>query len=145
MFKVYKNLHLRNLYCFFCFFFTFYNCIVQMGFPPWKIRVAFPGESQLRQSRYPTYCACWVFVSIIHRTLTWTTGSLTCAQMLMHAIAHGGVRTHVREPAVKVDSGRKILCRTGESNLRQRCAGPALYHLSYSLDLLGRMGIKNQL
>ena len=30
-----------------------------------------------------------VSVSIVHRTLTWTTGSLTCAQMLMHAIAHG--------------------------------------------------------
>ena len=46
------------------------------------------------KSRYPTYGACWVFsVSLIHRTLTWTTGSLTCAHMLMHAIAHGGVRT----------------------------------------------------
>ena len=54
-----------------------------------------------------------------------------CAQMLMHAIAHGGVRTHVRESALKVDSGRKIPCRTGESNLRQRCAGPMLYQLSY--------------
>ena len=27
-------------------------------------------------------------VSIIHQTLTWTTGSLTCAQMLMHVILH---------------------------------------------------------
>ena len=27
------------------FFFTLYNCIVSMGFLPWKIRVAFPGES----------------------------------------------------------------------------------------------------
>ena len=33
--------------------------------------------------------AGYVRVAIIHRTLTWTTGSLTCAQMLMHAIAHG--------------------------------------------------------
>ena len=37
------------------------------------------------------------YFSMIHRTLTRTTGPLTCAQMLMHAIAHGGVRTHVRE------------------------------------------------
>ena len=29
-----------------------------------------------------------------------------------------------RESALKVDSGRKIPCRTGESNLRQRRAGP---------------------
>ena len=50
----------------------------------------------------------------------------------MHAIAHGGCTdTHVRESALKVDSGRKIPCRTGESNLRQRRAGPTLYQLSY--------------
>ena len=41
----------------------------------------------------------------------------------MQAIAHGGggggevVRTHVRESALKVDSGRKIPCSTGVSNL----------------------------
>ena len=44
----------------------------------------------------------------------------------MHAIAHGGVRTRVRASALKVDSGRKIPCRTGESNLRQRRDGPML-------------------
>ena len=95
------------------FFLTllFYNCIVPMGFLPWEIRVAFPGKSQLRQSRatQPTVHAGSSGVSIIHRTLTWTTGSLTCAHMLMRAIAHGGVRTHVRESALKVDSGRKNL------------------------------------
>ena len=43
-----------------------------------------------------------------------------------------GCRTHVRESALKVAAGRKkIPCRTGESNLRQRCAGPTLYQLSY--------------
>ena len=31
--------------------------------------------------------------SVIHRTLTWTIGSLTCARVLMHAIAHGDVRS----------------------------------------------------
>ena len=36
-----------------------------------------------------------------------------------------------RESALKVDSGRKIPCRTGESNLRQRRAGPTLCKLSY--------------
>ena len=71
------------------------NCIVPGGFLPSKIRVAFPGESQLRQSRatqVTVHGGCFS-VSIIHPTLTWTTGSLTCAQMLMLAIAHGGVRT----------------------------------------------------
>ena len=99
-----------------------------MGYLPWGIRVAFPGESQLRQSRAtkPTVHVGCFSVSIIHRTLTWTTRSLTCAQMLMHAIAQGAVRTHVRESALEADSGRKIPCRTGESNLRQRRDGPML-------------------
>ena len=35
------------------------------------------------------------------------------------------------ESILKVESGRKILCRTGESNLRQRRASPMLYQLSY--------------
>ena len=58
----------------------FYNCIVPMGFLPWEIRVAVPGESQLRQSRasQPTMHAGCLSVSIIHRTLTWATWSLTC-------------------------------------------------------------------
>ena len=106
----------------------FYSCIAPMGFFPWEVRVAFPGESQLRQSRAtkPTVHAGCFSVSIIHRTLTWTTRSLTCAQLLMHAIAHGGVRKHVKESALKVNSGRKIPCRTGESNLRQRRHDPML-------------------
>ena len=32
---------------------------------------------------------------------------LTCVQMLMHAIAHGGCTDSVSESALKVDSGRK--------------------------------------
>ena len=59
--------------------FTFYKCIVPMGFPPWEIPVAFPGESQLRQSRatQPRVPAGRFSVSIIQPTLTWTTGSST--------------------------------------------------------------------
>ena len=37
----------------------------------------------------------------------------------------------VRDFALKVDSGRKIPCRTRESNLCQRRASPMLYQLSY--------------
>ena len=36
-----------------------------------------------------------------------------------------------RQSALKVDSGRKIPCLTGESNLLQHRAGPMLYQLSY--------------
>ena len=69
----------------------------------------------------------------IHRTLTRTTGSFPCSQMLMHAIAQGGFTDTVRKSALKVDSGskKKIPCRTRESNLRQRRASPTLYQLSY--------------
>ena len=86
-----------------------------MGFLTWEIRVAFPGESQLRQSgaTQPTVHAGCFSVSISHLTPTWTTGSLTCAQMLMHAIAHGGVRTHVRESALKVDLEKNPLPHRG--------------------------------
>ena len=56
-------------------FFFFYNCTVPFGFLPWGIRVAFPGESQLGQSRatQPTVHAGCFSVSVLHRTLTWTT------------------------------------------------------------------------
>ena len=60
------------------------------------------------------------------RLWTWATGFLSCAQLLMHAIAHGGCTDTERESALKVDSGKKIPCRTGESNLCQRRAGPML-------------------
>ena len=66
-----------------------------MGFLPWEILVAFPRESQLQQSHTTqprVHAECFI-VSIVHQTLTWTTGSLMYTQMLMHAIAHGGVQT----------------------------------------------------
>ena len=47
--------------CLLISFYLFYNYIVPLGFLSWKIWVAFPGESQLQQSCYPTYGACWVF------------------------------------------------------------------------------------
>ena len=53
-----------------------------------------------------------------------------CAQMLMLAVYWGILDTE-RESALKVDSGRKILCRIREWNLRQRRAGSTLYQLSY--------------
>ena len=72
-----------SCFCFLCFFFffllffSFYNCIVPVGFLLWVIRVAFPGDSQLRQSRatQPSVYAGCFSVSIIHRSsrlpFTW--------------------------------------------------------------------------
>ena len=44
-----------------------------------------------------------------------------------------GCTDAVREPALKVDSGRKIPCRARKSNLRRRRAGLMLYQLSFIL------------
>ena len=102
--------------------FYFLQLYCPNGIFPMRNLGCFPwGKPAATESHCPTYCACWVFsVSIIHQTLTWTTGSLTRAQVLMHAIAHGGVQTHIRESALKVGAGRKIPCRFGESYLHQR-------------------------
>ena len=72
----------------------FYNRISPFEYFPWEISVAFPGENKPRQSRaiQPRVHTGSFGVSIIHRTVTWTTESLTCAQMLMRGIAHGEVR-----------------------------------------------------
>ena len=45
------------------------------------------GKPAATESRYPTYVhAEYLLVSVTHRTLTWTTVSLTCAQMLVHDV-----------------------------------------------------------
>ena len=90
-----QNSYGARKFLFFFILLNFYNCIVPLEFLPWEIQVSFPRESQLQQNcaTQPTMHAGCFTVSIIQRTLTWTTGSLTCAHMLMHAIAHRGVRT----------------------------------------------------
>ena len=61
-----------------------YTLLSQWEFLPWKIWVAFArGKPAATESRYPTLGNCKVHAgcfcaSIIHRTLTWTTGSLMC-------------------------------------------------------------------
>ena len=42
-----------------------------------------------------------------------------------------GCTDTVRESAMTVTCGRKLPCRTGESNLRRQRVGPMLYQLSY--------------
>ena len=69
-------------------------------------RVLYERVSQQRHD-----CQCW--------------GFLTCTQMLLHGIAHGGCTDTVRESALKADSGRKIPYRTWDSIPRQ------YYQLSY--------------
>ena len=112
--------------------FTSYNCIVPMEFLPWEIQVAFPGASQLRQSRYQTYGACWVF-ECFHNP---PNSNMDHGIFNVHTDVHAcncvrRCADTTRESALKVDSGRKIPCCTEESNLRRQRAGPMLYQLSY--------------
>ena len=70
-------------------------------------------------------------------------GFLTCAQMLMHAIAHGGCTDTVRESEPQVDSERKIPCLTGDSNPRQYCArlfSRTIYQLRWFTPLVLKKG-----
>ena len=65
-----------------------------------------PAATGLCYATQPMVHAGCFSIFIIHRTPTWTTGSLTCMQMLMHVIAQGGAHT-IREFAPKVDSWGK--------------------------------------
>ena len=51
--------------------------------------------------------AGYVCVVIINQTLTQTTGSLSCAHILIHAIAHGGVRTAEESLCWKLTPGEE--------------------------------------
>ena len=58
----------------------FVQFVIPMGISPMGNLVAFPKESQQQQSAYPTLINnkvhAWSFrVSIIHQTLSWSTGS----------------------------------------------------------------------
>ena len=74
------------------------------------------GKPSVTGSRYPAYgTAGCLSVSILHRTLTWTTESSTCAKTFNACDGTRGCADTERESALKVDSGQKqIPCRTGK-------------------------------
>ena len=52
------------------------------------------GKPAATESRYPTFGACWVFVCFHNPPNSDRDYRIfKCAQMLVHAVAHGGVRT----------------------------------------------------
>ena len=93
----------------------------------------FPQEKPAAtESRYSTYGVRWVFLCFHNPP----NSDVDCRILNMRTEFNAcnctrGCADTVRESALKVDSGRKIPCRTGESNLRQRHADPTLYQLSY--------------
>ena len=68
----------------------------------------------LQEQRYPLLPVHAVFLCVRQWHGCQRLGYLTCAQMLMHAIAGRGCTKTTRESAVKADPGRKICCCTGE-------------------------------
>ena len=99
-----------------------------MGFLPREIRVAFPGESQLRQSRatQPTmHAGCF---ECVHNTPNsdMDYGIFNVRTDVTACDCTRGCTDTVRESALKVVSGWKNPGRTGESNLRQQRAGAML-------------------
>ena len=89
------------------------------GISPMRNLGGFPwGKPAVTELRYPTYSACWVFQCFLnppnsdmdYRIFNEHTGvnACDCTQGCMDTL---------RESALKVDSGRKIPCGTGESSL----------------------------
>ena len=84
-------------------------------FSNWRFRFFPPLKSNCdSHTTQPTVHAGCFSVSIIHQTLTWTSGSLICAYMLMHAIAHRGIYGHTKESLHwKLTLGEKSLASLG--------------------------------
>ena len=111
-----------------CFFFKLYCSIGNFG-------LLFPRENQQRQSRatQPTVHACWVFCYLYNSPNSYMDYRIFNVRTDVNDVCDctRDCTGTVRESARKVDSGRKIPCRTGESNLRQRRDGPTIYELRY--------------
>ena len=78
------------------FFSSFFTTVLShCDFSHGKFGLPFPGKASGDTVALPnprSLLGVFQTISITHRTLTWTTGPLTCAQMLMQAIAHRGLR-----------------------------------------------------
>ena len=95
-------------------------------FPPGKPAATEPATQ-------PTMHAGCFGVSIIHRTLDMDYRIFNVRTNVNACdFTHGGVRTHVRESALKVDFGRGTSFRSGESNVFQRRNGPMLHQWATS-------------
>ena len=101
-----------------------------MGFLSWEIRSPpLPGESQLRQSRatQPTvHTGCLIIHNPLNSDMDY--GIFNVRTDVNACDCTLGCTDTLRDSALKVDSWRKIPCRTGESNLRRQRALPTELH-----------------
>ena len=118
--------------CLFTFYFEQLYCPI--GITPTGESGCLPrGKLAVTASRYATYGgACWVFWCFHNPPNSDMDYGIfnVCTDFNACACTRGCTDT-VRESALEVDCGRKIPCRTRESTLPQRCAGPTFYQLSY--------------
>ena len=103
------------------------------------------GKPDGTESCYLIYGACWVFLCFCNAANSDFGYKVfnVCTDVNACDCTQGCTNT-VRDCALKVDSGRKIPCGTGESNLCQRHASRMLYQLSY-MPTPWRFNSKNQL
>ena len=106
----------------------FHNCIIPLGF----LLLSLGKASCDSPTAQPTVHAGCFSVSIIHQTLTRTTGSLTCTQMLMYAVDTGVSGLCKRVCTKSTDTGRKIPRHTrGSGTSLSGMPVPHLFQLSY--------------
>ena len=118
---------------YFTFTFYFFTAVLSEWDFSHRIRGCLPqGKPAATESRYPTYGACWVFECFHNPSNSDMDYRIFNVRTDVNACDCARECTDtVRESALKVDRGRKIPCRTGESNLRRRRVGPMLYQPSY--------------
>ena len=124
-FPAYLNVRRCEVVVFLLYFLQLYcpDGIFPMGNSGCLLR----GKPAATGSRYPTYSPCSVFECFLNPP----NSDMDYGIFNMHTDVNAcdctrGCTDTLRESALKVDSGRKIPCRTGESNLRQRRDGPML-------------------
>ena len=112
-------------------FLLFTTVLSQRNFSHRKFGLPSLGKASCNsRATQSTVHAGYFSVSIIHQTLTRTTGSLVCAQCSCMWL-HMGVHGHRKRICAENWLGEKITCHSEESNLCQQHAGPMLYQLSY--------------
>ena len=134
--NIYFILNAGNRLFFFCFlFFCFYflQLYCPSGISPMGNSGFLPrAKPAATEWRYSAYGACWVFLCFHKPSNSDMDYGIFNVRTDVSArnCARGCTET-VRESALTVDSGRKIPCCTGESNLRRQRAGPMPHQLSY--------------
>ena len=109
----------------FMFFFLLFTTVLsQWHFSHGKYGLPSPGKAS---------CYCMLGVLVFHNPPTSDMDNriLNVCRNVNACDCTRGFMATVRESALKVDSGRKVPCCTGESNLCWQRAGPMLYQLSY--------------